>query len=48
MWMERELGSYNLYIYFNYGGRGREYRIADMPVEGYYEIELANKMRYVL
>ncbi|XP_018370538.1 PREDICTED: uncharacterized protein LOC108766020 [Trachymyrmex cornetzi] len=44
VWMEREL---NLRI--SHAGRGREFRIAGTPVDGYYETDLGNEtQRYVL
>ena len=44
VWMERELGHPIIHA-----GRGREYRIAGTPVDGYYEVESENQTsRYVL
>ncbi|KYN42035.1 putative DNA polymerase [Trachymyrmex septentrionalis] len=44
VWMERELGHPIIHA-----GRGREYRIAGTPVDGYYEVESENETsRYVL
>ena len=44
VWMERDLG--HLIIH---AGRGREYRIAGTPVDGYYEVESENEtLHYVL
>jgi len=42
--VERELGHPIIHA-----GRGREYRIVGMPVDGYYEIEPSNEtLRYML